>query len=31
MHVHSSTIHDSQKVEIALMSINGGMDKENML
>ena len=27
-HVHSSTIHNSQNVKTAQVSINGGMDKK---
>ena len=31
MHVHSSTIYDSQQVKIAQMSINGWINKQMMI
>ena len=30
-HIHSSIIHNSQKVEITQMSINRRMDKQNVV
>jgi hypothetical protein len=29
-HVHSSMIHNNQKVEVTQVSIDGSMDKQNM-
>ena len=31
LHVHCSTIHNSQDMEATLMSIDRGMDKEDMV